>query len=137
MTRWLPLRLPYSTHPNEGSSLRVGTQVSKISLVDLAGSERADSTGAKGLRLKEGANINKSLTTLGKVISALAEMVSLHLRWLMHYFIQIRYILTRHEGYEMRSYCKLEILNESSFYSSINMIQQQTNALMVLMSGNC
>lgn len=50
--------------------------MSKISLVDLAGSERADSTGAKGTRLKEGANINKSLTTLGKVISALAEIVS-------------------------------------------------------------
>uniref|UniRef100_A0A8C0HEM6 plus-end-directed kinesin ATPase n=1 Tax=Chelonoidis abingdonii TaxID=106734 RepID=A0A8C0HEM6_CHEAB len=50
-------------------------KVSKVSLVDLAGSERADSTGAKGTRLKEGANINKSLTTLGKVISALAEMV--------------------------------------------------------------
>eukprot|EP00079_Xenopus_tropicalis_P027953 XP_012822409.1 PREDICTED: kinesin-like protein KIF1B isoform X6 [Xenopus tropicalis] len=49
-------------------------KVSKISLVDLAGSERADSTGAKGTRLKEGANINKSLTTLGKVISALAEV---------------------------------------------------------------
>jgi hypothetical protein len=44
-----------------------------IRLVDLAGSERADSTGARGSRLKEGANINKSLTTLGKVIAALAE----------------------------------------------------------------
>jgi hypothetical protein len=40
--------------------------------VDLAGSERANSTGATGQRLKEGANINKSLTTLGKVISGLA-----------------------------------------------------------------
>ena len=49
-------------------------RVSKISLVDLAGSERADSTGATGVRLKEGANINKSLTTLGKVISMLAEL---------------------------------------------------------------
>uniref|UniRef100_A0A8C2PKI4 Kinesin-like protein n=1 Tax=Cyprinus carpio TaxID=7962 RepID=A0A8C2PKI4_CYPCA len=49
-------------------------KVSKISLVDLAGSERADSSGARGMRLKEGANINKSLTTLGKVISALADM---------------------------------------------------------------
>ncbi|XP_063157843.1 kinesin-like protein KIF1C [Candoia aspera] len=53
-------------------------KVSKISLVDLAGSERANSSGAKGTRLKEGANINKSLTTLGKVISALAEMQSSH-----------------------------------------------------------
>ena len=43
-----------------------------LSLVDLAGSERANSTGASGQRLKEGANINKSLTTLGKVISSLA-----------------------------------------------------------------
>ncbi|XP_059991580.1 kinesin-like protein KIF1C isoform X2 [Lagenorhynchus albirostris] len=51
-------------------------KVSKISLVDLAGSERADSSGARGMRLKEGANINKSLTTLGKVISALADMQS-------------------------------------------------------------
>ena len=42
------------------------------SLVDLAGSERANSTGATGARLKEGANINKSLTTLGKVIASLA-----------------------------------------------------------------
>lgn len=42
------------------------------SLVDLAGSERANSTGATGQRLKEGANINKSLTTLGKVIASLA-----------------------------------------------------------------
>lgn len=40
--------------------------------MDLAGSERANSTGATGQRLKEGANINKSLTTLGKVISQLA-----------------------------------------------------------------
>lgn len=48
-------------------------KVSKVSLVDLAGSERANSTGATGVQLKEGANINKSLTTLGKVISALAD----------------------------------------------------------------
>lgn len=43
-------------------------------MVDLAGSERADSTGATGQRLKEGAHINKSLVTLGSVISALAEI---------------------------------------------------------------
>ena len=47
--------------------------VSKIHLVDLAGSERADATGATGVRLKEGGNINKSLVTLGNVISALGQ----------------------------------------------------------------
>ncbi len=61
--------------PPQQRDIEFNLQVSKISLVDLAGSERADSSGAKGVRLKEGANINKSLTTLGKVISALAEMV--------------------------------------------------------------
>ncbi|XP_017874418.1 PREDICTED: kinesin-like protein Klp98A isoform X3 [Drosophila arizonae] len=52
--------------------------VSKIHLVDLAGSERANATGATGQRLKEGAHINKSLVTLGSVISALAEQTSAH-----------------------------------------------------------
>jgi kinesin family protein 1 len=45
----------------------------KLNLVDLAGSERAESTGATGDRLKEGAAINLSLTMLGNCITALAE----------------------------------------------------------------
>ncbi|KAF2099861.1 kinesin-domain-containing protein [Rhizodiscina lignyota] len=48
-------------------------KVAKISLVDLAGSERATSTGATGARLKEGAEINRSLSTLGRVIASLAD----------------------------------------------------------------
>ncbi|KAM9354828.1 stAR-related lipid transfer protein 9-like [Pholidichthys leucotaenia] len=46
--------------------------VSKINLVDLAGSERADPHYCRD-RLTEGSNINKSLVTLGIVISALAQ----------------------------------------------------------------
>ena len=53
-----------------------GERVAKISLVDLAGSERAQSTGATGARLKEGAEINRSLSTLGRVIAALADQSS-------------------------------------------------------------
>lgn len=48
-------------------------KVSKMSLVDLAGSERASQTGAKGMRLKEAAAINKSLSAIGDVIKALSK----------------------------------------------------------------
>lgn len=57
---------------HDSTTNMVGEKVSRISLVDLAGSERANATGATGTRLKEGALINKSLTTLGRVIAALA-----------------------------------------------------------------
>jgi len=49
---------------------------SKLNLIDLAGSERSKATGATGDSLKEGANINKSLSTLGRVIAALSSQGS-------------------------------------------------------------
>ena len=52
---------------------RKSEKASDMNLVDLAGSERAESTGATGDRLKEGAAINKSLSSLGNVISALVR----------------------------------------------------------------
>lgn len=48
----------------------------KLNLVDLAGSERQKGTGASGQTLKEGANINKSLSALGNVINALVEIAN-------------------------------------------------------------
>ncbi|CAH2300862.1 centromere-associated E [Pelobates cultripes] len=47
--------------------------VSHLNLVDLAGSERASQTGAEGVRLKEGCNINRSLFILGQVIKKLSD----------------------------------------------------------------
>lgn len=47
--------------------------LSKLCLIDLAGSERAASTENKGLRMKEGANINKSLLALGNCINILSD----------------------------------------------------------------
>ncbi|GAV71636.1 Kinesin domain-containing protein/Kinesin-relat_1 domain-containing protein [Cephalotus follicularis] len=46
----------------------------RLNLVDLAGSERQKSSGAEGDRLKEAANINKSLSTLGLVIMSLVDL---------------------------------------------------------------
>ncbi|XP_051496052.1 LOW QUALITY PROTEIN: kinesin-like protein KIF18B [Apus apus] len=51
-------------------------QVGKLSLVDLAGSERAAVANTKGERLREGANINRSLLALINVINALADAKS-------------------------------------------------------------
>ncbi|KAH7700395.1 hypothetical protein AAVH_32485, partial [Aphelenchoides avenae] len=52
------------------------TKSSEINLVDLAGSERQKDAGSEGDRLKEGIVINKSLSTLGRVIKALVEKQS-------------------------------------------------------------
>ncbi|XP_015740956.1 kinesin-like protein KIF18B [Coturnix japonica] len=51
-------------------------QVAKMSLIDLAGSERASVSKTKGERLREGANINRSLLALINVINALADAKS-------------------------------------------------------------
>lgn len=48
-------------------------RTARMRLVDLAGSERANRTEASGQRLREGGNINQSLTTLGRVIAALSD----------------------------------------------------------------
>ena len=54
------------------------TKSGKLYLVDLAGSEKVRKTGASGTRLEEAKNINKSLTNLGRVITALTDGVSQH-----------------------------------------------------------
>ena len=58
----------------DDSSCKIG----KLYLVDLAGSEKIQKTGAKGQTLEEAKTINKSLSTLGNVISALTDGSSKH-----------------------------------------------------------
>ena len=48
-------------------------EIAKLSIIDLAGSERASSTCNRGIRMLEGANINRSLLALANCITALAE----------------------------------------------------------------
>ncbi|XP_014798167.1 PREDICTED: kinesin-like protein KIF18B [Calidris pugnax] len=66
----------YVKQQDRGGGLDRDLQVAKMSLVDLAGSERASVTNAKGERLREGANINRSLLALINVINALADAKS-------------------------------------------------------------
>lgn len=59
-----------------GTSAEINT--AKLSLIDLAGSERAQNTNNRGIRLVEGANINKSLLALGNCINALCDQQRAH-----------------------------------------------------------
>ncbi|XP_065123900.1 kinesin-like protein KIF18A [Paramisgurnus dabryanus] len=63
----------YLRQQDKTASLNPNVCVAKMSLIDLAGSERASATNAKGARLREGANINRSLLALGNVINTLAN----------------------------------------------------------------
>ncbi|XP_073495424.1 uncharacterized protein [Phyllobates terribilis] len=59
--------------PGSSENCEGAIMVSHLNLVDLAGSERASQTGAEGVRLKEGCNINRSLFILGQVIKKLSD----------------------------------------------------------------
>ena len=60
-------------YKDKNSGIDYEIKYSKLSLVDLAGSERASTTQNRGIRLIEGANINRSLLTLGNCINALCD----------------------------------------------------------------
>uniref|UniRef100_K7E9D1 Centromere-associated protein E n=1 Tax=Ornithorhynchus anatinus TaxID=9258 RepID=K7E9D1_ORNAN len=62
-----------SREKRDSSNCDGAVMVSHLNLVDLAGSERASQTGAEGIRLKEGCNINRSLFILGQVIKKLSD----------------------------------------------------------------
>jgi kinesin family protein 18/19 len=60
-------------YKDKNSGIEVEIKMGKLSLIDLAGSERASATQNRGIRLIEGANINRSLLTLGNCINALCD----------------------------------------------------------------
>ena len=63
-------------YKDKNSGIDFEIKYSKLSLIDLAGSERASATQNRGIRLIEGANINRSLLTLGNCINALCDAMS-------------------------------------------------------------
>ena len=63
-------------YKDKNSGIDFEVKYSKLSLIDLAGSERASATQNRGIRLIEGANINRSLLTLGNCINALCDAMS-------------------------------------------------------------
>jgi kinesin family protein 11 len=61
----------------------------KLNLVDLAGSENISRSGAKDGRAREAGEINKSLLTLGRVITALVEHLG-HIPYRWHHVVDSR-----------------------------------------------
>ena len=72
LTHFIAIQVFVRQNPKT-ESLQNCVKYAKVSLIDLAGSERATVTTNRGDRLREGANINKSLLALGNCINALAE----------------------------------------------------------------
>ena len=60
-------------HKDKAHGINAEINIAKLSLIDLAGSERASNTNNRGIRLVEGANINRSLLSLGNCINALCD----------------------------------------------------------------
>ena len=92
-------------------------KTSKLHFVDLAGSERQKSTGAEGSRLKEATNINKSLTILGQVISALVDISSGKKRHVPYRDSKLTLILKDSLGGNSRTFMIAAISAASSSYS--------------------
>ena len=74
----MPRIIPWSSVIFYFQETEKGKTNSTLFLVDLAGSEKVAKTGAKGDRLNEAKNINKSLSCLGNVINALTDKKKAH-----------------------------------------------------------
>ncbi|CAL5333677.1 unnamed protein product [Camellia sinensis] len=86
----------------------------RLNLVDLAGSERQKSSGAEGERLKEAANINKSLSTLGHVIMVLVDVANGKPRHVPYRDSRLTFLL---------QVCAAETLNTLKFAQRAKLIQ--------------
>ncbi|RXH88151.1 hypothetical protein DVH24_042222 [Malus domestica] len=105
----------------------------RLNLVDLAGSERQKSSGAEGERLKEAANINKSLSTLGHVIMVLVDMAHGKLKHVPYRDSRLTFLLQDSLGGNSKTMiianvspsicCAAETLNTLKFAQRAKLIQ--------------
>ncbi|PON49199.1 Kinesin-like protein [Parasponia andersonii] len=105
----------------------------RLNLVDLAGSERQKTSGAEGERLKEAANINKSLSTLGHVIMVLVDVAQGKPRHIPYRDSRLTFLLQDSLGGNSKTMiianvspsicCAAETLNTLKFAQRAKMIQ--------------
>ncbi|XP_048337159.2 kinesin-like protein KIN-12D isoform X1 [Ziziphus jujuba] len=105
----------------------------RLNLVDLAGSERQKTSGAEGERLKEAANINKSLSTLGHVIMVLLDVAHGKPRHVPYRDSRLTFLLQDSLGGNSKTMiianvspsisCAAETLNTLKFAQRAKMIQ--------------
>ncbi|WCJ33783.1 phragmoplast orienting kinesin 2 [Euphorbia peplus] len=105
----------------------------RLNLVDLAGSERQKSSGAEGDRLKEAANINKSLSTLGHVIMILVDVANGRTRHIPYRDSRLTFLLQDSLGGNSKTMiianvspsicCTAETLNTLKFAQRAKLIQ--------------
>ncbi|XP_054777208.1 kinesin-like protein KIN-12D isoform X2 [Prosopis cineraria] len=105
----------------------------RLNLVDLAGSERQKTSGADGERLKEAANINKSLSTLGHVIMILVDVAQGKMRHIPYRDSKLTFLLQDSLGGNSKTMiianvspsicCTAETLNTLKFAQRAKLIQ--------------
>ncbi|KAK7319825.1 hypothetical protein RJT34_04553 [Clitoria ternatea] len=105
----------------------------RLNLVDLAGSERQKTSGAEGERLKEAANINKSLSTLGHVIMILVDVANGKQRHVPYRDSRLTFLLQDSLGGNSKTMiianvspsicCSAETLNTLKFAQRAKLIQ--------------
>ena len=97
---------------------------SMFNLVDLAGSERVSKTGATGQNLKEGANINKSLSELGNVITSLVSVSEGKPRHVAYRNSKLTYLLKDSLGGNEDLHGRLRVAVEPETLSTLQFAQR-------------
>ncbi|GAB5567979.1 kinesin-like protein KIF15 isoform X1 [Prionailurus iriomotensis] len=112
----------------EKSNETVNIRTSLLNLVDLAGSERQKDTHAEGMRLKEAGNINRSLSCLGQVITALVDVGNGKQRHVCYRDSKLTFLLRDSLGAKLIKNKKLAVVNEDT-QGNVSQLQAEVKRL--------